>query len=115
MVRNTHYITDLAFTDWSFDPDDVAATMIHEGVHAWQEYVASSHVFVLGLPGDVSSFDWLSKHEYGMERHASQYVRSQQESGRLEMSWLRRFAEIINYLDNILGSSYPFSIPAGVP
>ncbi len=53
------YITRHTFSDWKYNPDDIGGIMIHEAVHAWQESVARTHIFVPGLDGDPSSISWL--------------------------------------------------------
>jgi len=32
------YITEAAFTDSGFNAYDIASNMVHEAVHAWQQY-----------------------------------------------------------------------------
>jgi hypothetical protein len=76
------YITDLAFSEFDFNPDDVAATMIHEAVHAYQEAAARDQPMMDAL---VTTIDWASKYGNGMEKQASEIV-FQNDGGRIIMS-----------------------------
>jgi RHS repeat-associated protein len=109
------FITEYAFEDFGFRPDDVAATLLHEAVHAWQEHLARSHVVLLGAPGDVSSLEWFIRHQWGIERQASDVVLSASDQGRLDLSFLRKAAEILYKIDHLGGPEFPFDLPSGVP
>ncbi len=106
------YITDLAFTDFSYRPDDAAGVMIHEAVHAWQEDVARAHILLPGFPGDPSSKEWHDRYSNGMERQASSYALN---DGRTRMLLWHKAIEIKNILDHTGGPKYPYKLPVGVP
>jgi len=64
---NSVYIFDRAFTNYDFYPDDVASIMIHEGVHAWQENIATAQQLV---NQNDSADDFLRQYQNGLERQA---------------------------------------------
>ena len=120
-IASSVFITDKAFTAYDFRPDDVAATMIHEAVHAYQQAVArdkfinGTNNFGFNPYGDVPTFDWFNDYRAGMERQASEIVIQAHNSGRIQMSTVRESFERRNLNGNRRGEDFPFALPSGVP
>jgi len=107
------YITELAYKDFDFAPDDVGGIMIHEATHAWQEALARNDVRHPGLPGDPSSLAWFNTHKAGMERQAIDTALGADSAGRIDISfplWLTFFFE-----RPLGGEGSPYDLPQGVP
>ncbi len=107
------YITDWAFTEFSYLPDDAVGVMIHEAVHAWQEDVARDHIIHSGFVHyDPRTFEWHNRYSNGMERQASRYALN---DGRIDMSDKHRRIHYKNIFKNFIGPNYPYELPVGVP
>jgi RHS repeat-associated protein len=106
-------ITELAYKNFDFAPDDVGGIMIHEVTHAWQEALARNDVRHPGLPGDPSSLAWFDTHKAGMERQAIDTALGADSAGRIDISfplWLTFFFE-----RPLGGEDSPYDLPQGVP
>jgi len=107
-IDSSVYITDRAFTDYDFYPDDIAAVMIHEGTHAWQEKMAIEQI-----GEDAGTLEFRNKYRHGLERQAIEMMSI--DSGRLHLSpemkdTIRSYRE-----DHKSGDDSPFVLPPGVP
>jgi hypothetical protein len=107
-IDNGIYITTYVFTNYKFHPDDVAGTMLHEAVHAWQEEAARFNP-------EAATELWHAYHSNGMERQADDLVKEANKSGRIHAS--RGFLGIINrHRKQVkIGDDFPYPIPFGVP
>jgi len=125
-INTTVYITEHAFPDWKYNPDDIAGIMIHEATHAWQESVAVGYVVHPGQPGDPSSASWDEKYANGRERQAVDIALAADASGRIHMSSdLRDHLEdyrneheggpIGRYFEWGRGPDFPYPLPPNVP
>jgi hypothetical protein len=108
---DTIYITSAAFTTRKFHPDDVAGTLLHEAVHAWQEAVAYEQV-------GEEAYKFVDKgNDYynGIERQAHQAVLDMNGS-RLRLSQASK-EKRQNLITGLYagGEDSPLVLPAGVP
>ncbi|MBX3036349.1 MAG: RHS repeat-associated core domain-containing protein [Anaerolineales bacterium] len=108
---NSVYIFDTAFTNYNFNPDDVASIMIHEGVHAWQEEIAINQQLV---NNNFNGEDFLRKYQNGLERQAYKVELS------LNGSRLRLSSQRVNTVNSRLrnyntGADSPITLSAGMP
>ena len=104
------YILGEAFFAFEFYPDDVASVMLHEAVHAWQEWQARQ-----ADPLETITIEWRVMHKRGLERQASEYVLQADESGRLDLSRMGREAHEDYISAHSGGLDSPFALPPGVP
>ncbi len=104
------YIFKNAFTSSHFNPDNIAGTMIHEAMHAWQEYTARDFVRNPGAPGDPSSLDFKNYYSLGMEYQANSYVLDEDKKGRVNLSWW--FRTLIGALrnDQTIRNDFPYPL-----
>jgi RHS repeat-associated protein len=102
------YITTFTFTGLEFYPDDIAAVMIHEAAHAWQEEGARFNPI-------SQTEDWNIEYKRGKERMADDYVIAADDTGRINMTW--SFRNLINRhkRQNRGGEDFPYYMPPGVP
>ena len=109
------YITTRAFTDFEdYYPDDIAAIMIHEATHAWQESVARTFVISPGQPTDPASLSWFAKYLGGIERQADDRALDADAKGRLNMSGgLSTYFTV--HKASASGPDFPYPIPPNVP
>ena len=82
------YITDEAYTYYDFHPDDVAGTMIHEAVHAWQESIVRNQLstFLAAFSMDPRSLQWTALYHNGMERQAIEITKKVHDVGTIDLS-----------------------------
>lgn len=107
---NSIFIFDRAFTSVNFHPDDVASVMLHESVHAWQEFIAANEV---GAKKASNSF-YFNRISNGLERQAYNYEESMN-GVRTKLS-PRRLAIIQARLSEYqMGDPSPFILPVGAP
>lgn len=109
------YITKHAISDWKYYPDDIAAIMIHEAVHAWQENVTRGYVVNPGQENDPSSAEWHGKYGNGMERQAVDYVFAANNSDRIDASPRMIWRSLTFRVGRSFGKDFPYTLPPGVP
>jgi len=108
---NAIYVTSGTFESFNFYPDDVAGTMMHEAVHAWQEDIALQQIGT-----DVLTWaDRNSEYYNGIERQAYQAVLDMNGS-RLELSQ-NNISRMKTRRDSTYGSGKdsPLILPVGMP
>jgi len=98
------YITDLAFTNYNFYPDDAASIMIHEAVHAWQEYLAPQQIGAKAL-----NAAWVPQNNDALEQQAYD-MEIRQNGVRTKLSNARK-----TWAQDHRGNKKVITLPIGVP